>query len=86
MNSKLMKKDPCILALGTLGLMARGTRRMGRRTGQPGSWQLRSRPWRPRYQQSQMFSEQINARQDRQMERIQAGSVKAICAAPNSAS
>jgi len=74
MNSKLMKKALGILALGTLGLMATAAHaewdgaqanrdRGGNGQGYGGH----------AYQQSQMFSEQINARQDRQMERIQAG-------------
>ena len=74
MKSNLMKKTLGVLALGTLGLMA---------TGAQAGWDGAQAGWdrgdygqghnRHDYQQSQMFSQQINARQDRQMERIQAG-------------
>jgi len=67
MKSNLMKKTLAVLALGTLGLMATGAQagwdRGGYGHGQSGH----------AYQQSRMFSQQINARQDQQMERIQAG-------------
>ncbi|HWR76037.1 MAG TPA: hypothetical protein VN283_02355 [Thiobacillus sp.] len=67
MKSTLMKKTLGILALGALGLMATGAQagwdRGGYGYGHSGH----------AYQQSQMFSQQIDARQDRQMERIQAG-------------
>lgn len=73
MKSNLMKKTFGILALGALGLMAtaahadwdgaQANRDLGDGYGQG----------RHAYPQSQMFSQRINARQDRQMERIQAG-------------
>lgn len=67
MKSNLMKKTLGVLALGALGLMATGAQadwdRGGYGHGQSGHV----------YQQSRMFSQQIDARQDRQMERIQAG-------------
>ncbi|MDP1645700.1 MAG: hypothetical protein Q8K35_00980 [Thiobacillus sp.] len=67
MKSNLIKKTLGVLTLGALGLMATGAQadwdRGGYGHGQSGH----------AYQQSQMFSQQINARQDRQMERIQAG-------------
>ena len=67
MKSNLMKKTFGVLTLGALGLMATGAHadwdRGGYGQGHSGH----------AYQQSRMFSQQINARQDRQMERIQAG-------------
>ena len=67
MKSNLMKKTLGVLALGALGLMAAGAQadwdRGGYGHGQGGHV----------YQQSRMFSQQIDTRQDRQMERIQAG-------------
>ena len=67
MKSNLMKKTLGVLALGALGLMATGAQ-AGWDRGDYGQGHNRHD-----YQQSQMFSQQINARQDRQMERIQAG-------------
>lgn len=67
MKSNLMKKTLGVLTLGVLGLMATGAQadwdRDGYGHGQGGH----------AYQQSRMFSQQINARQDRQVDRIQAG-------------
>lgn len=74
MKSNLMKKTFGILALGALGLMATAAH-----ADWDGAQGNRDRDGygqghgRHAYQQSQMFSQQINARQDRQMERIQAG-------------
>ncbi|MGK2952521.1 MAG: hypothetical protein ACSLEZ_09075 [Thiobacillus sp.] len=68
MKSNLMKKTLGILALSTLGLMATGAQANWERGGQGyGHAQKLA------YQQSQAFSQQINARQDRQKQRIQAG-------------
>lgn len=74
MKSNLMKKTLGVMALGALGLMAAGAQ---------AGWDGTQVGWdrgdysqghhRHDYQQSQMFSQQINARQDRQMERIRAG-------------
>lgn len=74
MKSTLMKKTLGILALGALGLMATAAH-----ADWDGAQTNRDRDGygqghgRHAYQQSQMFSEQINARQDQQMQRIQAG-------------
>ena len=74
MKSNLMKKTFGILALGALGLMATAAH-----ADWDGAQANRDRDGygqghgRHAYQQSQMFSQQINARQDLQMERIQAG-------------
>lgn len=62
MKSNLMKKNLGVLALSILGLMATAAQAGWDRDGYDHA-----------YQQSQMFSQQIDARQDRQMERIQAG-------------
>jgi hypothetical protein len=67
MKSTLMKKTLGILALGTLGLMATGAQADWDRGGYGQGHGSHA------YQQSRMFSQQINERQDRQMERIQAG-------------
>ena len=67
MKSKLMKKTLGVLTLSVLGLMASGAQADWDRDGYGQGHRGHA------YQQSQMFSEQINARQDRQMERIQAG-------------
>jgi len=65
MNSTLMKKSLAILALGSLGLMASGAQ---------ADWNRDGHGHRDRaIQQSNMFIQQINARQQQQMERIQAG-------------
>jgi uncharacterized membrane protein YebE (DUF533 family) len=61
-----LKKSLGVLAIGTLGLAA---------TGAQADWD-RGHGYQHDghiFRQSQMFGEQINARQDRQMERIQAG-------------
>jgi len=74
MKSNPMKKTFGILALGALGLMATAAH-----ADWDGAQANRDRDGygqghgRHAYQQSQMFSQRINARQDRQMERIQAG-------------
>ena len=64
MKSNLMKKTFGVLALGALGLMA---------TGAQAGWDRGHDHGGHAYQQSRMFSQQIDARQDRQMERIQTG-------------
>lgn len=76
MKSNLMKKTFGILALGTLGLLAttahadwNGTQANRDRDG----YGQGHGHGRHAYQQSLMFSQQINARQDQQMQRIQAG-------------
>jgi len=67
MKSNLIKKTLGVLTLGALGLMATGAQ-AGWDRGDYGQGHNRHA-----YQQSQKFSQQIHARQDRQMERIQAG-------------
>jgi uncharacterized membrane protein YebE (DUF533 family) len=66
MKSNLMKKTFGILTLGTLGLMA---------TGAQADWERgdHRHGHNPAVQQSYVYSQQVNARQDRQMERIQIG-------------
>lgn len=61
-----LKKTLGILAIGTLGLVA---------TGAQADWDRGYGYQRDghAFRQSQMFGERINARQDQQMERIQAG-------------
>jgi uncharacterized membrane protein YebE (DUF533 family) len=65
MKSTLMKKSLAVLALGSLGLMASGAQADWNRDGQSHGGRA--------IQQSNMFVQQINIRQQRQMERIQAG-------------
>ena len=67
MKSKLMKKTLGVLTLSVLGLMASGAQAGWDRDGYGQGHRGHA------YQQSQKFTQQINARQDRQMERIQAG-------------
>lgn len=65
MKSTLMKTTLRLLALGTLGLTA---------TGAHADWDRGGYGYdRSGYQQRQDFSAQVDARQDRQMERIRAG-------------
>ena len=64
MKSNLMKKTFGILALSILGLAA---------TGAQAAWDRGGQGHKQTYQQTKAYSQQINARQDRQMERIQAG-------------
>lgn len=75
MKSNLMKKTLGVMALGALGLMAAGAQAGwdGTQVGWDRGDDYGQGHHRHDYQQSQMFSQQINARQDRQMERIQAG-------------
>ena len=83
MKSNLMKKTLAVFALAGLGLVASGAQADGGRDGyfyghnQAQGWNGGHggdhNPGRLAFQQSQVFSQQINARQDRQMERIQAG-------------
>ena len=63
MKSNLLKKSLGVLALAGLGLMATSAQAGW---GSPGYSD-------PAYQQSKVFSQQINTRQPRQMERIQNG-------------
>jgi len=65
MKGNLMNNTLGILALGSLGLMATGAQADWNRDGY-GQGGYAS-------QQSNMFSQQVNARQEIQMERIQAG-------------
>jgi len=67
MKSKLMKKTLGVLTLSALGLMATGAQAGWDRDGYGQGHRGHA------VQQSQKFSQQINARQDQQMERIQAG-------------
>ncbi len=67
MKSNLIKKTFGVLALGILGLTATGAQAGWDRGGYGRDHGGRA------YQQSQMFSQQIDARQDRQMERIRDG-------------
>jgi uncharacterized membrane protein YebE (DUF533 family) len=71
MKSNLMKKTLGILALSTLGLMATGAQANWERGDQ--AYGHYGHAQKLAYQQSQAFSQQINARQDRQKQRIQAG-------------
>jgi uncharacterized membrane protein YebE (DUF533 family) len=68
MKSTLMKKALGTLALSALALAASGAQ---------ADWGRGDRGYSDNgghaYQQSRMFGQQVNARQDRQMERIQAG-------------
>jgi hypothetical protein len=65
MQSTMMKKSLAVLALGSLGLMTSGAQADWNHDGHDhGSRAI---------QQSNMFVQQINARQRQQMDRIQAG-------------
>lgn len=64
MTSNLMKKTLGVLIVGTLGLMA---------TGAQAGWDRGGHDHKQAYQQTRVFSQHINARQDRQMGRIKAG-------------
>lgn len=64
MTSNLMKKTLGVLIVGTLGLMA---------TGAQAAWDRGGHDHRQAYQQTRAFSQHINARQDRQIERIETG-------------
>lgn len=70
MKSNLMKKTLGVLVLGTLGLMATAAQANWERGGHGYGY---GHAQKLAYQQSQAFSQQINARQDRQKQRIQAG-------------
>lgn len=59
-----MKKTLGVLALSTLGLIA---------TGAQADWDRGGYGHKQVHQQTRPYSQQVNARQDRQMERIQAG-------------
>lgn len=86
MKSNLMKKTLTVLALGSLGLLATGAQADGNRGGYgPGFntsyGQIQDRVQdrdhnrydRHAFMQSEKFSQQVNARQDRQMDRIKDG-------------
>ncbi len=64
MKSNSMKKALGILAFGILGLTA---------TGVQAAWDRGGQGHLPTYQQTRAYSQQINARQDRQVQRIRAG-------------
>jgi hypothetical protein len=64
MKSNPMKKAFGVLALGALGLMT---------TGVQAAWDRGGQNHAPTYQQTRAYSQQINARQDRQVQRIRAG-------------
>ena len=72
MKSNLMKKTLGVLALASLGLMTTGAQADWDRGG-PGYGYGHTGHGGQAYQQSLMFGQQIDARQNRQMERIQAG-------------
>lgn len=63
MKSNLMKKTFGILALSIMGLVA---------TGAQAAWDHGGQGHKQAYQQTKAYSQQINARQDRQMQRIRA--------------
>ena len=71
MKSNLMKKTFGVLALGALGLMTTGAQAGW--NGEQAGWDRGRGHSGHAYQQSRMFSQQINARQDRQMQRIRVG-------------
>lgn len=83
MKNQLMKKTLAVLVLGSLGLVATGAQADGNREGY-GHHQMQDRNdrhaavdhrvhQRRALQQSAVFNQQINARQDRQLDRIRAG-------------
>jgi len=67
MKSNLMKKTFGILALSIMGLAA---------TGAQAAWDRGGQGHKQAYQQTKAYSQQINARQDQQMQRIQAAKRK----------
>ncbi|MHB1086058.1 MAG: hypothetical protein ACYCZA_14625 [Thiobacillus sp.] len=84
MKIQLMKKTLAVLVLGGLGLVATGAQADGNREGygyiqmhggydRHASYDHRAHQDRRAFQQSAAFGQQINARQDRQMDRIRAG-------------
>ena len=86
MKTTLMKKTLAVLAVAGFGLMATGAQADGGRDGyvyghnqaqgwygNHGAYDHQANPGRIAFQQSIVFSQQVNARQDRQMERIKAG-------------
>lgn len=86
MKTTLIKQSLAALTIASLGLVATGVQADGGREGyvyghnqvqgwhgDHGSHDRQTNPGRIAFQQSKVFSQQINARQDRQMERIQAG-------------
>lgn len=68
-STLMMKKTLGVLTLSILGLMATGAQAGWDRDGYDYGQGHRGHA----YQQSQQFSQQVDARQDQQMERIQAG-------------
>lgn len=64
MKSNLMKKTFGILALSIMGLAA---------TGAQAAWDRGGQGHKQAYQQTKAYSQQVNVRQDRQMQRIRAG-------------
>ena len=77
MKTNLMKKALATLAFASLGLMATGAQADGSREGNgygaQSSYNNHDRNSGHVFQQSRIFSQQINARQVRQMERIKDG-------------
>lgn len=64
MKSNLLNKTFGVLALGIMGLTA---------TGAQAAWDQDSQRHKQVYQQNRAYSQQVNARQDRQVQRIRAG-------------
>jgi hypothetical protein len=73
MKSNLMKKTLTALALGGLGLMATGAHADGDRGGDGYGHRVQNSHAGQAFQQNRVFSQQINVRQNQQMERIKAG-------------
>lgn len=84
MKIQLMKKTLAALVLGSLGLVATGAQADGNREGygftqmhggndRHASYDHRAHQGKRAFQQSAVFNQQINVRQDRQMDRIRAG-------------
>jgi uncharacterized membrane protein YebE (DUF533 family) len=67
MKSNLMKKTFGILALSIMGLTA---------TGAQAAWDRGDQGHKQAYQQTKAYTQQINARQDQQMQQIQAAKRK----------
>lgn len=84
MKTNLIKATLAALVLGSVGLMATGAQADGNREGyghnpihgwndSHAAYDNRAHQGRFAFQQSAVFSQQINARQNRQMDRIRAG-------------
>lgn len=67
MKSNLMKKTFGILALSIMGLAA---------TGAQAAWDRGGQGHKQAYQQTRVYSQQVNVRQDRQMQQIRAAKRK----------